>query len=171
MAALTLPLLGGMVVAAALSLIVPSLKAEEKRAAAEAADANRYRANCLDPAAIAALNRLPVTTLLTPIDLGAPLVFWTRHKLVATPHHRNKEAMADTIRAFAGNPAGADALVRRQQTGLIVTCRTANDFTKYRRARKDSLGAQLYAGRPPAWLEAVPIASRAGLSVWRVKPE
>ncbi|WP_338427059.1 hypothetical protein [Sphingopyxis kveilinensis] len=171
MAALTLPLIGGMTVAALLSLVVPALRAEEERAKAEAADANRYRANCLDPAAIADLNRLPRTTLLTPIDLGAPLVFWTRHGLVATPHHRNKDAMADTIRAFAGDPARAEALVQRQQATLIVACRTANDFTKYRRARRDSLAAQLYARAPPDWLEPVPITSRAGLAIWRVKPD
>src|SRR3546814_12986977 len=89
---------------------------------------------------------MPPTTLLTPIELGAPLVFWTRHSLVATPHHRNKDAMADTIRAFAGDPTKAEALVRRQQAALIVLCRTANDFTKYRRARKDSLGGQPSSG-------------------------
>lgn len=171
MAALTLPLLGSMAVAAVLTPVIPALQNDEKRAAEEASGANRYKANCLDPAAIADLEKLPATTLLTPIDLGAPLVFWTRHSLVATPHHRNKEAMADTIRAFAGDPAKAEALVRKQQATLIVFCRTANDFTKYRRARKDSLGAQLYAGTPPGWLEAVPIGSRAGLAVWRVKPE
>ena len=170
-AALTLPLLGAVAVAAVLSLVVPAIRDEEERAAAEAADTNPYRSYCLDPAAIADLDRLPQSTLLTPIDLGAPLIFWTRHSLVATPHHRNKDAMADTIRAFAGDPAQAEALVRRQQAGLIVVCRTANDFTKYRRARKDSLAAQLYAGTPPGWLEAVPITSRAGLALWRVKPE
>ena len=170
-AALTLPLLGSVAVATVLGPVIPSLKAEEKKAAAEAAVANPYKANCLDPAAIADLNRLPITTILTPIDLGAPVIFWTRHSLVATPHHRNKEAMADTIRAFAGDPADAEALVRKQGATLIVLCRTANDFTKYRRARNDALAAQLYAARPPGWLEAVPIASRAGLSVWRVKPE
>ncbi|MFZ5726462.1 MAG: hypothetical protein ACOY4C_08610 [Pseudomonadota bacterium] len=169
MAALTLPLLGSMAVAALLSLAVPALRAEEARAAARLADTNRYRTNCLDGAAIADLNRLPPTTLLTPIDLGAPLVFWTSHRLVATPHHRNSHAMADTIRAFAGDPAAAEALVRRQQAAMIVVCRTANDFARYRRARKDSLAAQLHAGNPPSWLEAVPIESRAGLAVWRVK--
>lgn len=171
MAALTLPLLGSMAVAALLTPLAPALRDEERRAAAEKAEANPYKANCLDPAAIADLNHLPATTLLTPIDLGAPLVFWTRHSLVATPHHRNKEAMADTIRAFAGDPSKAEALVRRQQATLIVFCRTANDFTKYRLARKDGLAAQLYAGTPPAWLETVPVGSRAGLSVWRVTPE
>jgi hypothetical protein len=121
--------------------------------------------------AIADLGRLPTTTILTPIDLGAPLIFWTRHSLVATPHHRNKEAMADSIRVFAGDPRSAEALVRKQTATLIIFCRTANDFAKYRKARKDALAAQLYAGKPPIWLEAMPIASRAGLSVWRVKPE
>jgi hypothetical protein len=171
MAALTLPLLGGMAVAALLSLALPALRAEEARAAAKLADTNRYRVNCLDAAAVADLNRLPPTTLLTPIDLGAPLVFWTPHRLVATPHHRNKEAMADTIRAFAGDPAEAEALVRRQQARLVVYCRTANDFARYRRARKDGLAAQLHAGTPPAWLEAVPVSSRAGLALWRVKTD
>lgn len=170
-AALTLPLLGSMAVAAVLGLIVPSLKAEEDKAGEQAAVANPHKENCLDPVAIADLNRLPTTTILTPIDLGAPVIFWTRHSLVATPHHRNKEAMADSIRVFAGDPGQAEALVRKQEATLIVFCRTANDLAKYRKARKDALAAQLYAGTPPTWLEAVPIASRAGLSVWRVKPE
>jgi hypothetical protein len=169
-AALTLPLIGSTAVAAVLTAIVPSLQAEEARAAAKIASESRYQATCLDPAAIAALNRLQPATILTPIDLGAPVIFWTPHSLVATPHHRNKNAMADSIRVFAGDPAKAKALVRTQQATLIVFCRTANDFTKYRRARKDALAAQLYAGKPPAWLEAVPISSHAGLSAWRVKP-
>src|SRR5690606_22716682 len=69
MAALTLPLLGSMAVAAVLTPVVPTLRDEEKRAAAEKAEANPYRANCLDPAAIDDLNHLPATVLLTPIDL------------------------------------------------------------------------------------------------------
>lgn len=169
-AALTLPLIGSTAVAAVLTAIVPSLQAEEARAAAKKATGSRYQTTCLDPAAIAALDILPATTVLTPIDLGAPVIFWTRHSLVATPHHRNKDAMADSIRIFAGDPAKAETLVRQHGATLIVFCRTANDLTKYRHARKDALAAQLYAGKPPTWLEAVPIASRAGLSVWRVKP-
>ena len=168
-AALTLPLLGSLAAMLLLHLAVPSLKVEEDREARDVA-ANPYRATCLDPAAIDALGKLPTTTMLTPIDLGAPVIFWTRHSLVATPHHRNKEAMADTIRVFAGDPAQAEALVRKQKATLIVFCRTANDFQQYRRARTDGLAAQLDAGKAPAWLEAVPVGTRAGLSVWRVKP-
>ncbi|MDO9362708.1 MAG: hypothetical protein Q7T60_07265 [Sphingopyxis sp.] len=168
-AALTLPLLGSMAVTVVLNMVVPSLKAEEEESVRQAA-AGPYRSDCLDPAAIAALAHIPTTTILTPIDLGAPVIFWTHHRLVATPHHRNKEAMADSIRVFADDPAKAEALVRKQQASLIVFCRTANDFSFYRRARKDGLAAQLYAAKPPEWLEAVPISTKAGLSVWRVLP-
>lgn len=166
LASLTLPLFGSIAVAAGLGLVFPALQAQAKDEVAPA----RYAGTCLDPAAIAALDRVPTTTILTPIDLGAPVIFWTRHRLVATPHHRNKDAMADSIRAFAGDPAKAEALVRKSGATLVVFCRTANDFAQYRIARTDGLAAQLYAGKAPGWLEAVPIASRAGLSVWRVKP-
>lgn len=164
-AGLSLPLLGSMALAMVLGAIFPTLHPEEDEVAAS----NIYAANCLDPAAISMLNHLPPTTILTPIDLGAPIIFWSRHSLVATPHHRNKDAMADTIRVFADDPAKAEALVRKQQATLVIFCRTADDFTGYRYARKDALAAQLYAGKPPTWLEAVPTATRAGLSVWRVK--
>lgn len=169
LAALTLPLLGGGAVAAAFETAFP--EARENGGAADLADgANRYREDCLDPAAIAALRRVPATTILTPIDLGAPMLFWTRHSVVATPHHRNREAMADTIRAFIGDPRQAEALVRKQRATLIVFCRTANDLTAYRGARDDGLAARLYAGKAPSWLEPMSIDSQGGLSVWRVKP-
>ena len=113
---------------------------------------------------------MPEATLLTPIDLGAPLIFWTHHAMVATPHHRNKEAMADTLRVFTGDPAKAAALVRKQQASLIVYCAGANDFTRYRREAKQGLAAQLYAGKAPAWLEPVAMPAGSSLAVWRVKP-
>ncbi|HEV7341901.1 MAG TPA: hypothetical protein VGN68_09705 [Sphingopyxis sp.] len=166
MASLTLPLLGSIAVSAALGVLFTDLRPDPGDDAAAAP----FAGTCMDSAAVAALNGLPPTTILTPIDLGAPVIFWTRHRLVATPHHRNKDAMADTIRVFAGDPSRAEALIRKNGATLVVFCRTANDFTQYRRARKDALAAQLYAGKAPIWLEPVPIASRAGLSIWRVKP-
>src|SRR3546814_13437070 len=78
--------------------------------------------------------------------------------------------MADTIRAFLGDPAQAEALVRGRGATLIVVCRSANDFTQYRRARADGLAASLYAGKPPIWLEPVPLGVAPGLAEWRVMP-
>ncbi|HWW58780.1 MAG TPA: hypothetical protein VN047_17940 [Sphingopyxis sp.] len=165
-AGLTLPLPGSIAAAIILGALFPALKPDEKEAVVLAP----IERTCLDSVALAGLGQLPPTTILTPIDLGAPLIFWTRHSLVASGHHRNREAMADTIRVFVGDPAQAEALVRKQQASLIVFCRSAADFDQYRRARKDDLAALLYAGKPPAWLEAVPIGEKSGLSVWRVRP-
>lgn len=164
-AALTLPMLGGMAVAVVAGLVFPQVREEQREE-----EKGSPEQTCLDPATIAALDRLPTATLLTPIDLGAPLIFWTRHSVVATPHHRNREAMADTLRVFIGDPARAEALVRKQQAGLIVYCPTANDFTSYRRASKTDLAAMLYAGKAPDWLERVSIGSGSNLAVWRVRP-
>lgn len=167
LAAATVPLFASLAVAAPLGWVFPALQApDERRAAAD----TPKRQNCLDPAAIAALDRLPPATILAPIDLGAPLIFWTPQRLVATPHHRNKEAMADTIRAFLGDPAKAEALVRGRGATLIVVCRSASDFGNYRKARADGLAARLYAGKPPAWLEPVPLGTATGLAAWRVRP-
>lgn len=159
---LILPLFASVAAASLIGWAFPGLRPVP--APAEA------RASCLDTRAIAALNRLAPTTVLTPIDFGAPLIFWTRHSVVATGHHRNKEAMADTIRAFISDPAVAEPLVRKQKATLVVFCRAATDFGTYRRANAAGLAAVLYTGHPPAWLEPVPLGANAQLSVWRVRP-
>lgn len=125
---------------------------------------------CLKGDVVRKLNALPQGTVLSPLDLGAPMLFWTHHRMVATGHHRNNKAMADAIAAFVGTAAEAEPLVRRREATLIVVCRTAFDFEFYRSAGKNSLAQQLEDGHPPAWLEPVPIGSSQGLSAWRVKP-
>ena len=166
LAALSLPMFGSIAISILLGAMIPMFKPADKHSAVKPP----FAQDCLDPAAIAALNRIPATTIMTPIDLGAPIIYWTRHSLVATGHHRNKEAMANTLRVFVGDPAKAEALVRQERAELIVICRTASDLVQYRRARRDALATQLYAGKAPEWLEPFPIASRAGLAAWQVKP-
>ncbi len=163
--AFTLPLFASMAVAVPLGWAFPALQAGEK----DAAGATPLAEACLDRATIAALGDLPPATMMTPLDLGPSLIFWTDHRVVATGHHRNARAMADTIRAFVGDPAHAEALVRGQEATLIVFCPTANDFERYRGARRDGLAAQLSAGRAPAWLEPLEIGGNTALSVWRVR--
>ena len=116
------------------------------------------------------MNRHAPTTILAPIDLGAPLVFWTHHDVVATPHHRNNAAMADVIRVFLGDPAKAEALARARGATLIVVCRGANDFAAYRKANPAGLAARLSSGKPPAWIEPEPLGVSTGLAAWRIRP-
>src|SRR3546814_19124432 len=78
-------------------------------------------------------------------------------------------ALPISIRVFLGDPSRAEALVRARGATLIVVCRSANDFTQYRKARADDLAAQLYAGKPPAWLAPVPLGVTKGPEAWRVR--
>jgi hypothetical protein len=166
-AVMTLPFTAGVVSAQALQLVFPRLKAVDRMVF----PANEVDQMCLKRDAVRALNALPQETVLVPLDLGGPMLFWTHHRLVATGHHRNNKAMADTINAFIGTADRAETLVRRRQATLIVFCRTANDFRYYRSVGRNSLAQHLAAGNPPAWLEPVAIGREYGLSVWRVKPE
>ncbi|HEY0594392.1 hypothetical protein [Sphingopyxis sp.] len=166
-AVMTLPFTAGVVAAQALQLAFPRLKAVDEIVLS----ANEVDQMCLKRDAVRALNALPQETVLVPLDLGGPMLFWTHHRLVATGHHRNNKAMADTINAFIGTADQAETVVRRRKATLIVFCRTANDFRYYRSVGRNSLAQRLDAGNPPAWLEPVAIGREYGLSVWRVKPE
>ncbi|WP_447758238.1 hypothetical protein [Sphingopyxis fribergensis] len=166
-ALMTLPVTAAALSALVLQEVSPRMKTVDRMIF----PANKVDQMCLKRDAVRALNTLPAGTVLTPLDLGGPMLFWTHHKLVATGHHRNNKAMADTINAFIGTADEAEALVRRREATLIVFCQTANDFRYYRTAGKNSLAQRLAAGNPPAWLEPLATGREYGLSVWRVKPE
>lgn len=165
-AALTLPLPGSIVAAWMLGWAFPALLRDQ----VSKFPVGAIEQTCLNSQAVDQLDHLPPATILTPIDLGGPMVFSTHHSVVATGHHRNKEGMADVLRFFLGDPARSEALVRKHQAALVVICRTAGDLGQYRAERPNGLAAQLYAGRPPAWLVPVPVDGRSGLAVWRVSP-
>src|SRR3546814_17071280 len=91
LAAATLPFFASMALALPLGWAFPVLKPVDERTAASD---RPERQNCLDAQGISALDRLPATTILAPIDLGAPLIFWKPHRPRATPHHPKPEAVA-----------------------------------------------------------------------------
>jgi hypothetical protein len=166
LAALLLPLPASVAAVSLLGSVLPGAKADEK----DYASAASFDKICLDPPTIARLEKIAPTTMMTPIDLGPSFLFWTHHRVVATGHHRNKDAMADAIRTFISDPAVAEPLVRKHRASLIVYCRWGADMIQYSRANRGGLAARLYADRPPAWLERIDIGGSKGLSVWRVKP-
>lgn len=147
-------------------LLTPKAKSDGKRHASAAS----FARNCLNRDTIAELQQIEPSTLVTPIDIGPSLLFWTHHSVVATGHHRNNAAMADAINSFINPPEKAEAYVRRQQADFVVFCPAAVDAHNYARANKDGLMARLLADKPPAWLEKVPFPGKPAMSVWRVKP-
>src|SRR3546814_13322117 len=97
LAAATLPLFASMALALPLGWAFPALKPVDERTAA----ADRpERKNCRDVQGNAALERLPATTNLAPVALGAPPNSSTPHPRVATPHPRHTAAQRDPTPAI-----------------------------------------------------------------------
>lgn len=161
-----LPLPASMTVNYLLGKLAPKAVLGGKRHASAAS----FARNCLTPETVGKLQKIAPSTLVTPIDIGPSLLFWTHHSVVATGHHRNNAAMADAIRTFISPPTEAETYVRKEKAAYIVFCPPAADVQLYARANKQGLMAALLADKPPAWLEKVPFPGKPAMAVWRVKP-
>lgn len=74
---------------------------------APGADAPAPGGDCSSPALLAALRRLPVGTVMAPVDAGASVVAHTGHRVVAAPYHRNGDAILASFRFYEGGREAA----------------------------------------------------------------
>lgn len=125
---------------------------------------------CDIPKAGPALGALAPATIFAPIDNGPILLLHSRHKVVATAHHRAPQALHDVIAAFTADPAKAEAIVRGRGARYVAICPGLAEAAIYREAAPQGLMAQLSAGQAPGWLEPVAMPKDSGLLVWAVKP-
>lgn len=125
---------------------------------------------CDIPKAGPALGALAPATIFAPIDNGPMLLLHSRHKVVATAHHRAPQALHDVIAAFTADPAKAEAIVRGRRARYVAICPGLPEAAIYREAAPQGLMAQLSAGQAPSWLEPVAMPKDSGLLVWAVKP-
>jgi hypothetical protein len=123
---------------------------------------------CDIPQAAPALRALPTATIFAPIDTGPMLLLHTRHKVVATAHHRSPQALHDVIAAFTADPATAEAIVRARGARYLAICPGLAEAQIYRDAAPRGLMAQLSAGQAPAWLRPIAMPKASGLLVWEV---
>ena len=110
---------------------------------------------------------LPPATFLTTLDGGPPLLALSHHRILAAGYHRNARPMGELIRAFTGDEATAHAIVRRHGVGYVLVSPRSNEADLYVQLAPHGLMAELRAGRPPAWLQPVPLGA-SGLRLWRV---
>ncbi len=125
---------------------------------------------CDIPKAGPALGALAPATIFAPIDNGPMLLLHSRHKVVATAHHRAPQALHDVVAAFTADPAKAEAIVRGRRARYVAICPGLPEAAIYREAAPQGLMAQLSAGQAPSWLEPVAMPKDSGLLVWAVKP-
>jgi hypothetical protein len=115
---------------------------------------------CLSPDDYAALAAMPKATVLAVSNLGAPILRYTPHRVLAGPYHRNVEGDLAALNAFAGTDAEAQRIVHRYGVTLVASC-PGNDETRDLGHRApDGLAARLARKDVPGWL--TPLASTAG---------
>ena len=171
-ALLVVAMLPGLVLEEA-GLVIARLAAVPARPVQPAAlpsvkDAN---ASCGLPGSLPALAGLPPATILAPMDVGPFILLGTRHKVVATSHHRAAAAMHDVIAAFLAPPAAAPTIVRQRGAAYVMICPDLIEVLMYQHRAPTGLAAHLLAGQKLDWLEPVNLGAEGGtMRLWRVRP-
>lgn len=92
-------------------------------AAAVAPTATDAGERCRRPDLVRTLDRLPPGRILSPINLGPPIVLLTRHAALAGPYHRRPEALANGVLPFEADAPGLHAALARTRADYLVLCR------------------------------------------------
>lgn len=124
---------------------------------------------CKTPESFALLRSLPPTTLFAPIDLGPDILVQTRHRVIATAHHRNAAGITAVIEGFVQPPERARGVITRTSAAYLLGCDSLSEVAAYQRAYPRGLAAMLAKGRVPAWLE--PLPGTGPLRLYRIRPE
>jgi hypothetical protein len=117
---------------------------------------------CFAPEAYRQLAGLPPGTVMSEVAVGSFVLAFTPHTALIAPYHRISHEIVETLQAFDTATDPAEAKVRALGATYVVDCRALPLS-----ARPGTLGAQLRAGAPPAWLEPLSPPG-AILSIWRV---
>ncbi|MDB5529863.1 MAG: Oligosaccharyl transferase [Devosia sp.] len=113
------------------------------------------RGPCLAPGAFVDLKGMPPERIMTPIDLGAYVLLYTDHAVVAAPYHRNNQGLLDTFHFFNGPIGEARAILDARGISLVVTCDALPEMTGLPDAAPDAFVHLARANALPAWLTEV----------------
>lgn len=110
------------------------------------------RRQCLMPHAFADLAALPPERVMAPIDLGAHMLLFTPHHVVAASYHRNEAGVRDAFAFFNAPIAEARAILERRGISLVVTCPALPEMGGLPGAAPDSFVALVRSNELPGWL-------------------
>lgn len=153
-----------------LSLLVTAVVNVVPGRAQQMAEARASKEPCLLPEAFVDLAALPPERIMTPIDLGAHMLLYTPHEVVAAPYHRNQQGVRDAYRFFNDPIARARAIIEQRGIGLVVLCPAMAELRGLPDRAADSFANLYAAGTLPDWLQDVSL-SGATLQVFAVVPE
>lgn len=137
--------------------------------AAAAAPARAAQAPCGTIDDFAALDALPPTTVLVPIDPGPNLLAGSHHATVGGPYHRDPQALEDMLRIFTAEDGTARAIVARRHVRFVAICRGDASLQVMARYAPGGLAARFERSRPVGWLQLVALPGLGRMQLFRVR--
>lgn len=128
---------------------------------------------CVSPAAFRSLASAPKGVMLNQFALGAGVLVWTDHSVLAGPYHRDVTGTMVTINALRSSPDDARAIVTASAADYVVICAGLPETSFYAHhaangvAPDKTLSAMLGRGEHPDWLQPVDIG-QSPLSLYRI---
>ena len=127
-----------------------------------AAGPMRASTACLGEGPVGRLDAWPPGLVLAPIELGADILLFTHHAIVAAPYHRNVVGIRDGIALAQGSDHEALAAIARVRPDYIVLCRDWAEAVP-----RGAWARRLVENPAPGWL--APLVPAGGhLRAWRV---
>jgi hypothetical protein len=140
---------------------VPSGHAEERNRGVAFATAH----NCMAPANLAALDRLPASLILTPMNEAPALIVDSHHLAIASGYHRNRQLMHDILTIWMADDATARRMVAAHGAAYLFYCPGDAEMRATAWNAPNGFAAHLAGGTPPSWLHPVLLP---GLSAGRL---
>ena len=97
-------------------------------------------------------------TIMSFVDFGPELLYRTRHRVIATPYHRNAAGIVDTHRVLSDSTdEEARRILQKRQVDLILICQTSPTEGHFYEPPGDvhTRYEQLRDGQIPSWLQPV----------------
>ncbi len=124
--------------------------------------------SCNGEAALAALSALPPGVVAAPSNLGASILRFGGHRVLAAPYHRNQAGMLTELHIGLAVPSEAEAFLRGAYVAWLAFCPDDPQTQEIARVKPDGLYAGLMKGRAPAYLQPLPVDEASGLRLFRV---
>ena len=125
---------------------------------------------CTDAAAMQVLAREPAGVIAGPSNMGAHILRYTPHRVLAAPYHRNQGGMLTELHAAMATPKDAVKFLRGAGVTVVAFCKSDPQVGNITKVAPNGFYAQLSKGAVPAWLEPVPGTVDQPLQLFYVKP-
>jgi hypothetical protein len=125
--------------------------------------------DCQSTAAVSALAPLAPGLALADVNLGPYIVALSKLDVLSAPYHRLGKSIIEANRILLASPDEAERRLRADGVRYVVTCDGLDSTTPRGEVPTDALQKLLFAGKPPAFLESVPLSVSTPLKVWRLK--